>query len=150
MREHQQAALEAAPRWARVVRVGHGASGMVSVEAEIHYGQTPPHLEPGFVSGPRGMQLTAGQDVFVVRQDTSGDSSQPTWILDAARPPQCGSWPTPPELLQDAPAAAAGSEAAPSALRAGRLQILQVHLRQGLIAQEEYDRHLREMGLGGG
>ncbi len=43
MREHQQAALEAAPRWARVVRVGHGASGMVSVEAEIHYGQTPPH-----------------------------------------------------------------------------------------------------------
>jgi hypothetical protein len=90
MREHQQAALETVPRWARVVRVGHGALGMVSVEAEIHYGQAPPRVEAAFVSVPRGRQLTAGQDLFVVRPDTNGDRGPTTWILDATRPPQYG------------------------------------------------------------
>jgi hypothetical protein len=36
MREQQQAAMEMSPRWARVVRVGHQAFGMVSVDVEQH------------------------------------------------------------------------------------------------------------------
>jgi hypothetical protein len=32
-------------------------------------------------------------------------------------------------------------------LRESRLKILQVHLRQGTITQEEYEQHLREMEL---
>jgi hypothetical protein len=58
------------------------------------------------------MQLQVGQDAFVVGPDTSSDSSHRSWILDVTRPPQYGSWPTP-------------------------LTILQVHLRQGMITQEE-------------
>lgn len=52
-------------------------------------------------------------------------------------PPQYGSWPTPPEFLREAP----------PGLRESRLKILQVHLRQGTITQEEYEQHLWEMGL---
>ena len=33
------AAIETLPRWARVVRVGRRAFGMVSVDVEIHYGR---------------------------------------------------------------------------------------------------------------
>jgi hypothetical protein len=113
LKEHQQAAAQTAPRWARVVRVGHRSLGMVSVEAEIHYGQTPPHAEAALVSVPPGMQLQAGQDLFVVRADTSSENSHTTWILDATRPPQYGGWPTLPELLQDAPPEAARPAAAP-------------------------------------
>jgi hypothetical protein len=103
MREYQQAAMETLPRWARVVRVGRRAFGMVSVDAEVHYGRTPPHVEPVSVSVPRGMQLQVGQDVFVVGPDTSSDSNDTTWILDVTRPPQYGSWPTPPEFRLTAP-----------------------------------------------
>jgi hypothetical protein len=99
------------------------------------------------VSVPRGMQLRVGQDVFVVGPDTSNDGSDTTWILDLTRPPQYGSWPTPPEFVRDAPPGAASLTAAPPGLRESRLKILQVHLRQGTITQEEYERHMREMGL---
>jgi len=34
-------------------------------------------------------------------------------------------------------------------LRESRLKILQVHLRQGTITRDEYEQHLREMGLDG-
>jgi hypothetical protein len=149
MREHQQAAIETLPRWARVVRVGRRAFGMVSVDVEIHYGRTPPHLEPVSVSVPRQMQLQVGQDVFVVGPGTSSDSNDTTWILDVTRPPQYGSWPTPPEFLRDAPPEAASPAAAPPGYRERRLKILQVHLRQGTISQEEYEQHLRDMGLDG-
>jgi len=71
MREYQQAAMETLPRWARVVRVGRRAFGTVSVDVEIHYGRTPPHLEPVSVPVPRQMQLQVGQDVFVVGPGTS-------------------------------------------------------------------------------
>jgi hypothetical protein len=64
------------------------------------------------------------------------------------RPPQYGSWPTPPEFLSDAPPGAASPAAAPPGFRESRLKILQIHLRQGTISQEEYEQHLREMGLG--
>lgn len=103
MREYQQAEMQALPRWARVVRVGRRVFGTASVDVEIHYGRTPPHVEPVSVSVPRGMQLQVGQDVFVVGPNTSSDSSPTTWIVDVARPPQYGSWPTPPEFLRDAP-----------------------------------------------
>ena len=95
--------MQTLPRWARVVRVGRRPFGMVSVDVEIHYGRTPPHVESVLVSVPRGMQLQAGQDVFVVGPDTSSDSSHTSWILDVTRPPQYGSWATPPELLNDVP-----------------------------------------------
>ena len=149
MREYQQDAMKTVPRWARVVRVGRRVFGMVGVDVEIHYGRTPAHMESVYVSVPRGMQLQAGQDVFVVGPDTSGDSNHTAWILDLTRPPQYGSWPTPPEFLRDAPPEAASPAAAPPGLRESRLKILQVHLRQGTITQEEYERHLREMGLDG-
>lgn len=58
-----------------------------------------------------------------------------------------GSWPTPPEFLRHAPPGAASPAAAPPGLRERRLQILQVHLQQGTISQEEYEQHLREMRL---
>jgi len=96
------------------------------------------------------MQLQAGQDVFVVGPDTSSDSNHTTWILDLTRPPQYGSWPTPPEFLREAPPGAASPATAPPGLRESRLKILQVHLRQGTITQEEYEQHLREIGLGDG
>jgi hypothetical protein len=147
MREYQQDMMETVPRWARVVRVGRQVFGMVGVDVEIHYGRTPAHTESVSVSVPRGMQLQVGQDVFVVGPDTSNDGSDTTWILDLTRPPQYGSWPTPPEFLRDAPPVAASPAAAPPGLRASRLKILQVHLRQGTITQEEYERHMREMGL---
>jgi len=102
MREYQQDAMKTVPRWARVVRVGRRVFGMVGVDVEIHYGRTPAHMESVYVSVPRGMQLQAGQDVFVVGPDTSGDSNHTAWILDLTRPPQYGSWPTPPEFLRDA------------------------------------------------
>jgi hypothetical protein len=149
MREYQQDAMETVPRWARVVRVGRRVFGMVGVDVEIHYGRTPPHMESVSVSVPQGMQLRVGQDVFVVRPATSSDSSDTTWILDLTRPPQYGSWPTPPEFLREAPPGAASPAAAPPGLRESRLKILQVHLQQGTITQEEYERHLREMGLDG-
>ena len=38
---------------------------------------------------------------------------------------------------------------APPGYRERRLEILQVHLRQWTISQEEYEQHLREMGLDG-
>jgi hypothetical protein len=60
MREYQHAAMETLPRWARVVRVGRRAFGMVSVDVEIHHGRTPPHVEPVSVSVPRRMQLEVG------------------------------------------------------------------------------------------
>jgi hypothetical protein len=60
-----------------------------------------------------------------------------------------GSWPTPPEFLRDAPPEAASPAAAPPGYRERRLKILQVHLRQGTISQEEYEHHLRDMGLDG-
>ena len=69
MREYQQDAMKTVPRWARVVRVGRRVFGMVGVDVEIHYGRTPPHVESVSVSVPRGMQLQAGQDVFVVEGD---------------------------------------------------------------------------------
>ena len=147
MRDYQQDTMETVPRWARVVRVGRRVLGTVGVDVEIHYGQTPPHVESVSVSVPRGMQLQVGQDVFVVGPKTSSDSSDTTWILDVTRPPQYGSWPTPPEFLTDAPPVAASPAAAPPGLRESRLKILQVHLRQGTITREEYERHLREMGL---
>jgi hypothetical protein len=144
MRDYQQDAMQTLPRWARVVRVGRRPFGMVSVDVEIHYGRTPPHVESVLVSVPRGVQLQAGQDVFVVGPGTSSDSNHTSWVLDVTRPPQHGSWPTPPEFLADAPRGAA----APPGFRESRLKILQVHLRQGTISQEEYEQHLREMGLG--
>jgi hypothetical protein len=147
MRDYQQDAMRTLPRWARVLRVRRGAFGMVSADAEIHYGRTPPHVEPVLVSVPRGVQLQVGQDVFIVGPDTSSDSNHTSWILDVTRPPQYGSWPTPPELLNDAPPGAASPAAAPPGFRERRLQILGVHLRQGTISQEEYEQHLREMGL---
>jgi hypothetical protein len=147
MRDYQQDTMETVPRWARVVRVGRRVLGTVGVDVEIHYGHTPPHVESVSVSVPRGMQLQVGQDVFVVGPKTSSDSSDTTWILDVTRPPQYGSWPTPPEFLTDAPPGAASPGAAPPGLRESRLKILQVHLRQGTITREEYERHLREMGL---
>jgi len=153
MRDYQQDTMETVPRWARVVRVGRRVLGTVGVDVEIHYGQTPPHVESVSVSVPRGMHLQVGQDVFVVGPKTSSDSSDTTWILDMTRPPQSGSWPTPPEFLTDAPPGAASPAAAPPDLRESRLKILQVHLRQGTITREEYERHLRETGLlrdGGG
>jgi hypothetical protein len=121
MREYQQAAMETLPRWGRVVRVGRRVFGRISVDVEIHYGRTLPHMEPVTASVPRGMQLQVGQDVFVVGPDTSRDSSDTTWILDVTRPPQYGSWPTPPEFLQDAPPGAASPAAAPPGLRESRL-----------------------------
>jgi hypothetical protein len=87
--------------------------------------------------------------VFVVGPATSSDSSDTKWIVDLTRPPQYGSWPTPPEFLRAAPPGAASPAAAPPGLRGSRLKILQVHLRQGTITREEYERHLREMGLDG-
>jgi hypothetical protein len=75
--ESRQAAAETVPRWARVVRVGRQAPGMASVDAEIHFGRTPPHEESVFVPVPRGVQLQAGQDVFVVGPDTDGGSQAP-------------------------------------------------------------------------
>ena len=60
MREYQHSAMETLPRWARVVRVGRRAFGMVSVDVEIHHGRTPPHVEPVSVSVPRRMQLEVG------------------------------------------------------------------------------------------
>ena len=107
MREYQQDAMKTVPQWARVVRVGRRVFGMVGVDVEIHYGRTPAHMESVSVSVPRGMQLQAGQDVFVVGPDTSSDSNHTTWILDLTRPPQYGSWPTPPEFLREAPPGAA-------------------------------------------
>ena len=112
-------------------QVGRRVFGTVSVDVEIHYGRTPPHVEPVSVSVPRGMQLQVGQDVFVVGPDTSSDSNDTTWILDVTRPPQYGSWPTPPEFLRDAPPGAASPAAAPPGLRESRLKILQVHRQQG-------------------
>jgi hypothetical protein len=47
MREYQQAEMQALPRWTRVVRVGRRVFGTASVDVEIHYGRTPPHVEPG-------------------------------------------------------------------------------------------------------
>ena len=58
-----------------------------------------------------------------------------------------GSWPTPPEFLREAPPGAASPAAVPPGLRESRLKILQVHLRQGTITREDYERHLRETGL---
>ena len=55
----------------------------------------------------------------------------------------------PPEFLRDAPPEAASPAAAPPGYRERRLEILQVHLRQGTISQEEYEQHLRDMGLDG-
>jgi hypothetical protein len=107
MREYQQDAMKTVPRWARVVRVGRRVFGMVGVDVEIHYGRTPAHVESVSVSVPRGVQLQVGQDVFVVGPATSHDSSDTTWILDLTRPPQYGSWPTPPEFLREAPPGAA-------------------------------------------
>ena len=75
MREYQQDAMETLPRWVRVARVGRRVLGTVGVDVEIHYGRTPPHLESVSVSVPRGMQLQAGQDVFVVGPNTSSDGS---------------------------------------------------------------------------
>jgi hypothetical protein len=147
MREYQQDAMKTVPRWARVVRVGRRVFGMVGVDAEIHYGRTPAHVESVSVSVPPGVQLQVGQDVFVVGPATSHDSSDTPWILDLTRPPQYGSWPTPPEFLREAPPEAASPAAAPPGLRESRLKILQVHLRQGTITQEEYEEHLREMEL---
>ena len=46
MREYQHAAMQTLPRWARVVRVGRRVFGTVSVDVEIHYELTPPHVEP--------------------------------------------------------------------------------------------------------
>ena len=66
MREYQQDAMKTVPRWARVVRVGAGCSGWSAWTWRSHYGRTPPHMESVSVSVPRGMQLQAGQDVFVV------------------------------------------------------------------------------------
>jgi hypothetical protein len=132
MRDYQQDTMETVPRWARVVRVGRRVLGTVGVDVEIHYGHTPPHVESVSVSVPRGMQLQVGQDVFVVGPKTSSDSSDTTWILDVTRPPQYGSWPTPPEFLTDAPPGAASPGSAPPGLRESRLKILQVHLRRGL------------------
>jgi hypothetical protein len=103
MREYQHAAMETLPRWGRAVRVGRRVFGTVSVDVEIHYGRTLPHVEPVSASVPWGMQLQVGQDVFVVGPATSSDSNHTSWILDVTRPPQYGSWPTPPELLRDAP-----------------------------------------------
>lgn len=57
MREYQHAAMQTLPRWARVVRVGRRVFGTVSVDVEIHYELTPPHVEPVSVSVPRGMKL---------------------------------------------------------------------------------------------
>jgi hypothetical protein len=57
MRDYQQDAMQTLPRWARVVRVGRRPFGMVSVDVEIHYGRTPPHVE----SVPRGVQLQVGR-----------------------------------------------------------------------------------------
>jgi hypothetical protein len=147
MREYQHAAMQTLPRWARVVRVGRRVFGTVSVDVKIHYGLTPPHVEPVSVSVPRGMKLQVGQDVFVVGPNTNSDSNHTTWILDVTRPPQYGSWPTPPEFLRDAPPGAASPAAAPPGLVERRLQILRVHLRQGTISQEEYEQHLREVRL---
>lgn len=150
MRNYQQDAMQTLPRWARVVRVGRVGRrvlGMVSVDAEVHYGRTPPHVEPVLVSVPRGVQLQVGQDVFVVGPDTNSDSNHTSWVLDLTRPPQYGSWPTPPEFLRDAPLGEASPAAAPSGFRESRLKILRVHLQQGTISQEEYEQHLREMGL---
>jgi len=110
--------MQTLPRWARVVRVGRRPFGMVSVDVEIHYGRTPPHVESVLVSVPRGMQLQAGQEVFVVRPDTSSDSSHTSWVLDVTRPPQYGSWATPPELLNEVPRGAAAP--APAGDRARR------------------------------
>jgi hypothetical protein len=129
MRDYQQDAMQTLPRWARVLRVGRGAFGMVSVDVEIHSGRTPPHVESVLVSVPRGAQLQIGQDMFVVGPDTSSDSNHTSWVIDVTRPPQYGSWPTPPGF------------------RESRLKILQVHLRQGTITQEGYEQHLLEMGL---
>jgi hypothetical protein len=109
---------------------------MASVDAEIHFGRTPPHEESVFVPVPRGVRLQAGQDVFVVGPDADG-GSHTTWILDVTRPPQYGSWPTPAEFLRDAPPVAASPAAAAPALLEWRLKILQVHRRQGMITQEE-------------
>jgi hypothetical protein len=95
--------MEILPRWAGVVRVGRRMFGTVSVDVEVHYGRTPPHVEPVSVSLPRGMQLQVGQDTFVVGPNTSSDSNDTMSIVDVTRPPQYGSWPTPPEFLRDAP-----------------------------------------------
>ena len=76
--------METLPRWGRVVRVGRRVFGRVSVDVEIHYGRTPPHVEPVSVPVPRGMQLQVGQDVFVVGPDTSSDSSDVDPRRDAA------------------------------------------------------------------
>jgi hypothetical protein len=147
MRDYQQDAMQTLPRWARVVRVGRRAFGMVSMDVEIHYGRTPPHVEPVLVSVLRGVHLQVGQDVFVVGPDTGGDSNHTSWVLDVTRPPQYGSWPTPPEFLRDAPTGVASPAAAPPGFRESRLKILRVHLQQGTMSQEEYEQHLREMGL---
>src|SRR5882672_3872148 len=96
---------------------------------------------PGMLLSPKGGTYA--------RLGVSGvsDSNDTTWILDVTRPPQYGSWPTPPEFLRDAPPGAASPAAAPPGLRESRLKILQVHRQQGTITQEEYEQHLREMGL---
>jgi hypothetical protein len=90
-----------------VVRVGRRPFGLVSVNVEIHYRRTPPHVESVLVSVPRGVQLQVGQDMFVVGPDTSSDGNHTSWVLDVTQPPQYGSWPTPPEFLGDAPPGAA-------------------------------------------
>ena len=53
IRDYQQDTMETVPRWARVVRVGRRVLGTVGVDVEIHYGQTPPHVESVSVSVPR-------------------------------------------------------------------------------------------------
>jgi hypothetical protein len=97
--------------------------------------------------GAAGGAATGRADMFVVGPDTSSDSNHTSWVLDARRPPQYGSWPTPPEFLRDAPPGAASPAAAPPGFRERRLQILRVQLQQGTISQEEYEQHLREIGL---
>ena len=94
-------------------------------------------MEGIFITVPRGMELRADQDLYVVRPVVADDGNHTTWEIDVKRPPQYGSWPTPPEFLGGPPGGRQPRRRAVTAAR-GAAAAARVPAEGGQITQAEY------------
>lgn len=96
-----KAGHDSVPRWARIRHVGAQVGPVVSIELEVHYGDTPPQLVSTFAIPPRGVTLEVGQDWTVRAELSTGNAADYTIEFDepvrygSSAPSPGPDWPSP-------------------------------------------------------
>jgi hypothetical protein len=80
-------AYASAPRWARIVRVGHNIGTLTRIDLEVHYGPEDPFEASTLQWVPQGVTPEVGQHV-TVRRSTGDDVT--TYLIEWDQPVQYG------------------------------------------------------------